>query len=184
MYLLADFCDGWIIGCDFALENYDYDVINKRIEILEVYIREKRGKTVEKHHSYFGERNAFLWVLKSHKYIYETEITPIDMNNILKGYADIKREEAFKIEVVDKALNTNNINKEYLTELIGECQMGDVLTPDDLIKGTKKVLVDLSGRDKQGMLDRLYELRKDELEENQMDVEHVILNLGVPWDCM
>ena len=184
MLVLADFCDGWIIGCDFALKNYDYDTINERIEILEVYIREKREKTVQKHHSYFGERNALLWVLKNHKYIYETEITPIDINNILKGYTDINRVEAFKVENVKKALNTGNINKVYLTELIDECQMSDALTPDDLIEGTKEVLKDLSDKDKQDMLDRLYQQRKDELGENQMDIEHVVLNLGVPWDCM
>ena len=184
MYLLADFCDGWIIGCNFALKNYDYDVINERTEILEVYIREGKERTAEEFHSSFGERNALLWALKNHKYTYETEITPIDINNIKKGYADIKREEAFKVKNVKKALNTGNINKGYLAKLIDECQMGDVFTPDDVIKGTKEVLKDLSDRDKQDMLDRLYELRKDELKENQMDIEHVVLNLGIPWDIM
>ena len=184
MTVLADFCDGWIIGCDFALKNYDYDVINERVEILEVCIMEKGERTVEEYHSFFGERNALLWALKNHKYIYETEVTLIDINNIKKGYADIKREEAFKVKNVKKALNKGNINKEYLTKLIDECQMSDVLTPDELIEGTKEVLKDLSDKDKQDMLDRLYELRKDELEENQMDIEHVVLNLGVPWDIM
>ena len=188
MSSLANLCDGWIIGCDFALKNYEYDIINERMEELEAGIRDRKYRkgeeTIDKQDIAFGERNALLWVLKIQRYKYEREYIPNDMNSILKGYADIKRVEAFKIENVENALRIGSVNKRYLGKLIDECQMGDALTPDELIDGTRDALRDLSGRDKQDMLDRLYELRKDELEENQMDIEHVVLNLGVCWDCM
>lgn len=96
----------------------------------------------------------------------------------------MERKEAFKIENVENALSTNNINKDYLAELINECQMTNVLTPDDIIEGTKDVLKDLSEKSKQDLLDRIFDLRKDEIEEDQMDIEHVLLHLGISWDYM